>query len=82
MTIGDILAKMFYELAKLPIVQVYYIRKYNFSHIYIIEDNISIIYSGNQWVHVGNIDTPWKHRAGMLGLSNNPLVIKLLTEVR
>ena len=81
MTIGDALAKMFYELAKLRIIQNYYICKYDFSHV--VKDDISIIYSGNQWIDAGSINNePWRHRAGMLGLSNNPLVIKLLTEVR
>ena len=81
MTIGNGLAKMFYELAKLSIVQMYYIRKYNFSHV--IENGWSFIYSGSQLVDATGMNSEsWKHRAGILGLSNNPLVIKLLTEVK
>lgn len=76
--IKDILAKMFYNLAKLPIIQRYYIWKYDFHHV--IEDDVSIIYSGSQWIDMCNINSneSWKHRAGILGLSNNPLVTKLL----
>ena len=73
----DILAKMFYNLAKLPLIQNYYIRKYNMSCV--TEDGWNIIYSGDQWILASGVNTEsWKHYAGMLGLSNNKIVIKIL----
>lgn len=72
------MAKFFYMIAKLRIVQRHYIRKYNFSHR--IEDGWSIIYSGGKWIDATGVEAniPWEHTAGMLGLANNPLVIRLI----
>lgn len=75
----DIWAKIFYMIAMLPFVQSYYIHKYDMHCI--TEDECECIYSGNQLVEVTGVGAmSWKHRAGMLGLSQNRLVVYLLTE--
>ena len=73
----DIWAKIFYMIAMLPIVQSYYIRKYDMHCI--TEGKWNLIYSGNEII-LATGNSKWKHEVGMLGLSQNRLVVHLLTE--
>lgn len=73
----DIWAKMFYTIAKLPIIQSYYIHKYDMHCV--IDGKWNLIYSGNEII-LATGNSKWKHEAGMLGLSQNRLVVRLLTE--
>ena len=73
----DFWAMIFNNIAKLSIVQNHYIQKYNFRYE-VESDGWLVIYSGDQWVHAGSRETEWKHIVGMLGLSNNLVVQKLL----
>lgn len=70
-------ARICYIITKLPFIQNYYIRKYNFTHK--VEDGWSILCCGDEWVDATGIEgDSWKRRAAMHGLANNPLVIKLI----
>ena len=74
---GDFWAMVFCNIAKLSIVQNYYIRKYNLWYE-IAEDGWLMTYSNDQLIEAGGAETEWKWTATLHGLSVNPLVIKLL----